>query len=301
MKVRILRFLLMFLFVFVLIEGESQTITIGTGNTRTGTQEASPVNIWYRRSVSQVVYTAAEINAQGITGPVLITELGFKVKQAPAYNIPGYTIKMKPTSATDVSNALGSTNWTEVKSAFTYAPTIGWDILTFDQPFYWDGVSNVGVEFCWSQVQPTYNASGRLDYYNTTNGYRYSWTDAAGSSCGLTPGTVTTRKPKVRLTFTSFPSSTSWTGAVSTDWFNASNWSSGTPASYINAVIPSGLTNYPNITSLGAVAKDLTIQTGASLTISGANELTLYGDWNNNGTFVPNQSIVIFEKEGTNG
>jgi len=300
MKTRSIKLLSLFVFVLVFFTGESQTITIGSGSSRTGTQEASPVNIWYRRSVSQIVYTAAEINSQGITGPALITELGFHVRQRPNYDLPDYTIKMKSTSAIDVSSSLGTTGWTEVKSAFNYTPSNGWDILTLDQPFYWDGVSNIGVELCWSQVQPTYDASGRVTYYTATNGYRYSWTDAAGTSCGETPSTITTSKPKVRLTFTTFPTSSNWTGALSTDWFNDGNWSDGVPEFYMDAIIPSGLTNYPNITATSATAKDLTIQTGASLTISGSNELTLYGDWINNGTFVPNQSVVIFEKEGTN-
>lgn len=289
-----------FLLLISSFEGVTQTVILGSGGSRTATTEASPVNIWYRRSVSQIVYTAAELNAGGITGPILLTQLGFQIRQTPAYNIPGYTIKMKNTTATDVSSDLGASNWTEVKSAFTYAPSNGWDMITLDQSFYWDGVSNIGVEICWSQVQPNYNASGRVAYYTTANGYRYSWTDAAGSSCGESTGTVSTRKPKVKMIFSPFPTLTVWTGAINTDWFNTGNWSAGVPTYYMDASIPLGLINYPVINATGAIAKNLTVAAGATITISGKNDLTLNGNWTNNGTFVYNQSTVVFDAIGSN-
>lgn len=60
-----------------------------------------------------------------------------------------------------------------------------------------------------------------------------------------------------------------WTGAVDTDWATAGNWCGGVPTSSIDALIPSGLTNYPIIsTGTDATCNDLTIQSGATLTIA---------------------------------
>lgn len=82
--------------------------------------------------------------------------------------------------------------------------------------------------------------------------------------------------------------SLSWTGAVSTDWFNTGNWSSGAiPTSADNVSITSAPANQPNISNTGAVCNNVTIESGASLTMNGATAYTLsiYGDWTNNGTF----------------
>ncbi len=79
-----------------------------------------------------------------------------------------------------------------------------------------------------------------------------------------------------------------WTGAVSTDWFDAGNWSpSAVPTSADNVVIPSSPANQPAIGAAGAVCNTITIDSGASLTMSGATAYTLSvaGDWINNGTF----------------
>ena len=183
-----------------LLPVSAQTIQLGTGTAVNGTTASSPVNIWYRRTVSQFVYTAAELNAAGIVGPCSLQDIGWFVTQSPLYNIPGYTVKVKHVAANNVAAALGTGGWTTVKNSFTYSPTAGgWDMLGLDNAFAWNGVDNIGVELCWSQVTPSYNGSGQCRLYSTPSGYRYSWTDATGSSCGLTPATTNTNKPQVQM------------------------------------------------------------------------------------------------------
>ena len=83
-----------------------------------------------------------------------------------------------------------------------------------------------------------------------------------------------------------------------TDWFDGGNWSSGTSPTLNNSIIiptnPTGGNFFPNINSPNAACKDLTIQTGGELTISGSNTLDIYGLWSNNGMFTPNLSTVNF-------
>jgi hypothetical protein len=173
---------------------------IGTGTASNTATSNSPVNIYYRRTVCQMVYTASELSAAGIGVGATISELGWYVTGAPLYAMPDYTIKFKHVTATNVAAALGTTGWTTVKNAFSYQPPAGgWNMITLDNNFVWDGSSNLGVEVCWSQVFPGFNASGQCYIYTVTNGYRYSRTDAAGTSCGLSPATATTTKPQVRL------------------------------------------------------------------------------------------------------
>jgi hypothetical protein len=103
-----------------------------------------------------------------------------------------------------------------------------------------------------------------------------------------------------------------WTGATSTDWFTASNWSCGSvPASTNDVVIPNvtgASNNFPDITGINgqlATTKDLTVNSGAHITIAGLNgvNLEIYGNMaNNNGTaaFVNNGAAKVVLK-GTVG
>ncbi len=221
-----LYFFPLFLALFIVTQANSQVIQLGSGTTTNGITESSPVT-YYRRTVAQFVYTAAEIQEAGVTSSNTLNQMGFYVTANPLYDIPGYTIKLKHTTRTNVNNALGTTGWTTVKNSFTYSPTPGgYDMIVFDTPFVWDGTSNIGVEICWSQVQPNWDASGQCRVYNSNRGYRYSWDDNAGSICGNTPGTRVNTKPQVQLVF---KTTSTWNGSVNTDWFNDANWDAGTP------------------------------------------------------------------------
>lgn len=85
-----------------------------------------------------------------------------------------------------------------------------------------------------------------------------------------------------------------WLGNTSTDWFTASNWCGGVPTSSTNVTISSSAPNQPNINGAGAVCNNITINTGATLTITGSNGLSVSGNWTNNGTFTANTSTVTF-------
>ena len=87
---------------------------------------------------------------------------------------------------------------------------------------------------------------------------------------------------------------TVWNGNVSNDWFDPANWCSVVPSGSIEAIIPDGLTNYPEITTSGSISDGVVIKAGATLTISGSNTLEVTGNWDNDGTFVANSSTVEF-------
>ncbi len=94
----------------------------------------------------------------------------------------------------------------------------------------------------------------------------------------LTPATATTL--------------TAWTGTVSTDWFTTGNWSGGVPTSSLDATILGTAPFMPLISGSGAaVAKSLTINSGATLTMSGGT-FDEQGSWTNNGTFTATGGTV---------
>lgn len=99
-----------------------------------------------------------------------------------------------------------------------------------------------------------------------------------------------------------------WVGGTSTDWFTASNWcGSGVPTFTNDALIPAAGPQYmPVIGAAGAQCKSITINpavasgayTGAipaaSLSVSGAYGLSVYGNWNNGGSFSAGTGTVSF-------
>lgn len=175
----------------------AQNIILGTGTTTNGTTTASPVNIYFRSSHHQIVYTAAELQAAGAQ-PGQILQLGWYVTNAPVNDIPNYTISMKHTTAPDASTHDG-TGLTQVYNDPLYAPTAGgWDMLTLQTPFLWNGVDNILIDICWDLVNPTWNASGQCRTYAAPNGARYSWSDVT-AQCGL--NTTVQQQTKAQVNF----------------------------------------------------------------------------------------------------
>ncbi len=93
------------------------------------------------------------------------------------------------------------------------------------------------------------------------------------------------------------PSTVYWTGGASTVWTNPVNWGScGTyPVCGVNAVVTAASSTQPIITGTEYV-KDLTINPGATLTLSSTAILHICGNFTNNGTFTAAAgSQVIFD------
>jgi hypothetical protein len=126
-----------------------------------------------------------------------------------------------------------------------------------------------------------------------------------GACVGNSPvHTITVSNPTISAT----PVSTDlvWTGKVSTDWTNASNWLSYNGTTYgVAAAIPSNTTNVfiqgtnvcvlnqPTITASTGLVKNITIETGATLTMT-TGELIVKGNWVKNGTFTAGTGMVTF-------
>ena len=69
-----------------------------------------------------------------------------------------------------------------------------------------------------------------------------------------------------------------WKGCTSTDWATATNWSTGAvPTATDDVIIPSGPTNQPTLSTSGALAKSVEVQSGATLTIASGGALTVKG------------------------
>lgn len=84
-----------------------------------------------------------------------------------------------------------------------------------------------------------------------------------------------------------------WIGTTS-DWNTASNWCSNTvPTATTDVEITTGVPFQP-IIGATAVCRNLTINSGASVTITGSNSLDIKGNLTNNGTLTVNTSTISF-------
>jgi uncharacterized repeat protein (TIGR01451 family) len=93
-----------------------------------------------------------------------------------------------------------------------------------------------------------------------------------------------------------------WTGTVSSDWFDCRNWSGGIiPTNSISVTIPSVVQN-PIINALSPFAPidvsarcfNIAIQSSRSLSMINQSNLLVSGDWSNSGIFLYGNGTVTF-------
>lgn len=94
-----------------------------------------------------------------------------------------------------------------------------------------------------------------------------------------------TDRPSLAIVITIIPTA-SWSGTTSTDWNVTSNWCSGSlPTSATDVVIPAGVPNQPTVSAATvALCRNLTINSGASVTINSTRQINVSGNLVNNGT-----------------
>ncbi|HOR58025.1 MAG TPA: S8 family serine peptidase [Candidatus Cloacimonadota bacterium] len=175
-------------------------VTLGDGSSATNTNEGCPINIFRRSLHGQSVYTAAELNAAGVYGPVEITALGFYINSAPNLALPSFVVRMKHTTDANVASWQSSTGMVTVYSATSYMPTPGgYDMLTLDSPFTWNGTDNIVIDTAFNRVSSR-SSTGTVRYTETASGYRYTRSDYLNQTNTFSGGSVSVYRPNVQLT-----------------------------------------------------------------------------------------------------
>ena len=117
------------------------TVTVGTGSMAC----TYPYSTLWMGGRTQLLYSAADMLAAGAT-PGMISSIGFNVTTASSQTMQNFNIRMMNSSL----NAF--TGWvTGLQNCYSgsYAvPGTGWQMITLQTPFYWDG-SNVILEICY--------------------------------------------------------------------------------------------------------------------------------------------------------
>ena len=83
-----------------------------------------------------------------------------------------------------------------------------------------------------------------------------------------------------------------WQGTT-TNWNTTGNWScTCTPSSTDDVIIPASQSAYPNISSITASARNITIASGASVSVTGTGVLQIAGSISNSGTFIASSGAI---------
>ncbi|MBW6514893.1 MAG: hypothetical protein K0B87_09105 [Candidatus Syntrophosphaera sp.] len=182
-------------------ERELVSVILGSGTSYTGTTTGCPINIYYKSLHGQSIYTAAELSAAGITGPALLTQVGFYVNTAPSYALPDFIIRMKHTAAENVAYWQSSNNMVTVYSATSYQPTAGgYEMLSLSEPFLWNGSDNLVIDTAFG-LAAGWSATGTVQYTIIEDGYRFTRNDLHDQTNSFAGGMNTDFRPNVRLTF----------------------------------------------------------------------------------------------------
>lgn len=178
---RTLPIIIIFMFTLGLVfKTNAQFVNIGTSTTVHDNYDAGPINTWYKSLRYQVVYTAAELTANGALPGDIISGLGWYVSTASPQALPSYTIKLKNTSATN-SNVFDGAGLTSVVTLPSYSPTAGgYDVINFTTNYVWNGTSNLLVDVCFSPTS-NWSSSGTVRTFAGTSRYdRDDYTNMCG-------------------------------------------------------------------------------------------------------------------------
>lgn len=167
------------------------TINIGTGTvTQSNTAYPNPLGNYYNSARHQILYRSSELNALGFTaGRIYSIALNVaSVSGTSTYN--NFQIQIGQTSQTTLTSFIS--NLSDYYGPSTLTINSGWNTFNLSSPFLWDGVSNIVIQYCFTNTNATLNSpvygsytsfsSIAYLYQNTsnlctsTNGYLpYSW------------------------------------------------------------------------------------------------------------------------------
>lgn len=147
-----------------------------------------------------------------------------------------------------------------------------------------DGYSG-SATYKWHEDGAAVTGWSSTTYYDASPGHLYTCLSRKGPNWNQMSGWIRV------LNVNNTVSAGYWVGDTDNNWDNCLNWGQGKiPDATVDVIIPSSATNWPQKTG------DLTIGTnGRSITMIGFSQLSVTGNWVNNGTFSAANSTVKFE------
>ncbi len=300
---------------------------IGFGNLQTGSSGSYDRHI-YMNNAGQVYFAVYPGSTVTVSSPLSYNDNNWHLATATLSSTAGMVLYIDGSQVASNANTIAQN--------YTGQWRIGYDNLNGwpSQPtsFYFNGTLDDALVYHTAlnstQVATLFNspdgagnngpvcAGTALTLTATTvTGASYAWTGPnsftsssqnpslsySSAYAGVYTVQVTTSGGCSAIAYTKVISNTNsgqWLGNISTDWADGDNWCSGTvPTSSTNVIVNSTATRMPSIIS-SVACNNLTINAGASLTISVAGTLNIAGTLTNNST-ITNNGTVNFN--GTSG
>jgi hypothetical protein len=269
---------------------QAQTITIGAG---TATQRY-PLGVYYGYQRDASLYTAAEINLPA-GGSVLSVAWNATTATSAATPVKVY-LKSVPAATT----TLTSQDWPTATAgaSLVYTGTInnittGWNTITLQSPFYYNGTENlvVLVEVSYGGTGTGSTSGSAFTYSNAASRHMYIEEDNSASATAT--GTITSNRPNVQLTFGAAPSCLPPSGltlGTVTPTSAAISWTapSSVPAGGYDVYYSTSAT-----APTSATVPSQTVTTGTSVTLSPLTANTAYYVWVRSKCSGTNQSTWI--------
>jgi len=173
---------------------------IGSGNVELG--YSTPFNTFWKGFKSQMLYTASEISSSGGTeGSVL--KLGFYVTRTNSYKMKRFNIKMQNTTLTQLNTGFINSDWTIVYSGEFTALSAGWQYIILQNPYYWDGISNLLIEICFGNEAES-STGTYVQGSPASSMYYYGYRDDT-LACSVNPASTNGYSAKPNICFTIDP------------------------------------------------------------------------------------------------
>lgn len=183
---------------------ENLTGTITIGNLTTTTAPTSEVSAFIQSSEfskQQYIYSAAELQTQGITTSGYITELAFEtLNSGSSMTNDNYAVKMMLSpNTTFPDNNFVAGNFHTVYSATTHTHTFqGAQNIVLEHPFYWDGQSNIIVQI---SQQGTGGGNNAETYFTSVTGNNVGIYGSSTTDADPVSGTATTDRLDLKFSF----------------------------------------------------------------------------------------------------
>lgn len=172
---------------------QAQTeVEIGNG---TSAGYYTPIGTYYSYSITEQLYTSTEIGTAGT-----ISSIAFNYAVSSAKDFPIH-IYMKQVDAADLSTGISFDDGVEVFDGTVSVSAAGWVTIDLDNPFVYDGSSNLLIGVIKDYVQ--WFSGSTWVYTSVANMARYSQNDSDGAYTSSTvPGTSTNNRPNIKLWIT---------------------------------------------------------------------------------------------------
>ncbi|MFA7544046.1 MAG: choice-of-anchor D domain-containing protein, partial [Candidatus Cloacimonadaceae bacterium] len=170
-------------------------VTVGTGSE----VSAYPFYSSYQDARTQMLFTVDELMAAGALPSHFIDHIAFNVSYANTSTLNNLMIRLKTTTATELSGFDTDNDSFSISYLANYAIlNLGWIYFEFAEPFFWNGTENLLVDVSFDNNSTTSNST-----VNATPAPGKTWVarqqNATGST--LTGGYHQANRPNIRFLF----------------------------------------------------------------------------------------------------